>query len=90
LSCPESSSSVPLESVQRLDPAPTERTAAEVVQQDATADGPRDVPRPIGPGRLRALRQAIESGSFPTEEDISSGLERMFMLPPEEPGEPKA
>ncbi len=95
MSCPESSSSVPLESVQRLDPAreglPAEGQEAEQVQQSKLlesegprAEGPRDVPRPIGPSRLRALRESIESGAFPTEEDISSGLERMFMLPPGE------
>ena len=89
LSCPESSSSVPLESAQRLDPARDSVPAeAELVEsQEPGMEGPRDVPRPIGPSRLRALREAIESGAFPTEEDISSGLERMFMLPPEEPGE---
>ena len=97
MSGPESSSSVPLESVQRLDPAheapvdstlPLEGTLADdgplAHGQESASEGPRDVPRPIGPSRLRALRQAIESGAFPTEEDISSGLERMFTMPPEE------
>ena len=96
MSCPESSSSVPLDSVKRLDPArkapldgalplesPLSGDAALGNGQEPASEGPRDVPRPIGPSRLRALRQAIESGAFPTEEDISSGLERMFTMPPE-------
>ncbi len=84
MSCPESSSSVPLDSVKRLDPAQeAPGDAALTPGQEAASEGPRDVPRPIGPSRLRALREAIESGAFPTEADISSGLERMFMMPPE-------
>lgn len=45
---------------------------------DLAQDGPLDVPRPIGPARLRALREAIENGSYPTPEDVRGGLERLF------------
>jgi hypothetical protein len=41
-------------------------------------DGPRDALRPIGPARLRALREAIRSGRYPTDDDVLGGLERML------------
>ena len=34
--------------------------------------------RPVGMKRLKALREAIENGTYPTEEDILGGLERLF------------
>jgi hypothetical protein len=34
--------------------------------------------RPIGPERLRALREAIRTGAYPTEEDVLGGLTRML------------
>ena len=33
---------------------------------------------PIGPERLRALRQAIEDGTYPREADVLGGLERLL------------
>jgi hypothetical protein len=39
--------------------------------------------RPIGPERLRALREAIRDGTYPTEDDVVSGLERMLRSAPE-------
>ncbi|MDJ0974187.1 MAG: hypothetical protein QNJ98_06985 [Planctomycetota bacterium] len=41
-------------------------------------DGPRNVPRPIGPERLRALRERIESGEYPSSDDVAGGLLEMF------------
>jgi hypothetical protein len=40
--------------------------------------GPHDVPRPIGKARLRALREAIRRGTYPTEADVAGGLARML------------
>lgn len=34
--------------------------------------------RPVGLERLKALREAIENGTYPTEEDVLGGLERLF------------
>ena len=48
-----------------------ERVAAEL-------DGPQNVPRPIGPERLRALREQIESGEYPSAEDVAGGLFEIF------------
>lgn len=48
-----------------------ERVASEM-------DGPRNVPRPIGPARLRALRELIESGDYPSSDDVAGGLFEMF------------
>jgi hypothetical protein len=33
---------------------------------------------PIGPERLKALREAIQDGSYPSDEHVLGGLERMF------------
>lgn len=40
--------------------------------------GPQNVPRPIGPERLRALRERIERGEYPSEDDVAGGLFEMF------------
>jgi hypothetical protein len=52
---------------------------------------PKDVPRPIGPERLRALREAIRNGTYPTDADVMGGLVRMFRQPdaPDPEGEAK-
>jgi anti-sigma28 factor (negative regulator of flagellin synthesis) len=52
---------------------------------------PADAPRPIGMDRLRALREAIRNGTYPTDADVVGGLVRMFGEPdaPAAP-EPKA
>ncbi len=59
---------------------------AEVVadeEQSHVPAQPNDVPRPIGPERLKALREAIESGTYPSNDDVRGGLVRMFR-PPED------
>lgn len=35
-------------------------------------------PGPIGPERLRALREAILGGTYPLDQAVTSGLERLF------------
>lgn len=47
-------------------------------QAAASLDGPRDVPRPIGTDRMRALRELIESGQYPSADDVAGGLFQMF------------
>jgi hypothetical protein len=47
-------------------------------EHGATTRAARDVPRPIGPERLRRLRELIESGAYPSDEDVAGGLERLF------------
>jgi anti-sigma28 factor (negative regulator of flagellin synthesis) len=44
---------------------------------------PHDVPRPIGKERLKALREAIRNGTYPSDEDVAGGLARMFGRPGE-------
>jgi hypothetical protein len=34
--------------------------------------------RPIGPAALKALRERIRSGQYPTDEQVQGGLRRMF------------
>jgi len=47
-------------------------------RQDPEQSGPKDPLRPIGTARLRALREAIRNGTYPTEAHIVGGLERLF------------
>lgn len=35
--------------------------------------------RPIGPQRLRELRERIRNGTYPTDQDVEAGLRRMFL-----------
>jgi hypothetical protein len=43
-------------------------------------------PRPIGPERLRALREAILSGAYPGEAEVTDGLASLFRKPGPPPG----
>lgn len=45
-------------------------------------------PRPIGPERLRALREAILNGTYPMEAAVTQGLISLFRspAPPPPPG----
>jgi hypothetical protein len=38
-------------------------------------------PHPIGPEALKALREAIRNGTYPTDRAVESGLLRMFRKP---------
>ena len=51
------------------------------VAEPSTGEGPRDVPTPIGPERLRQLREAIENGTYPNDEDVTRGLDQLFTRP---------
>ena len=51
---------------------------------DASASGAKDKLSPIGPDRLRALREAIENGTYPTEADVLGGLDRLLESPNDE------
>lgn len=42
--------------------------------------GGRDL-KPIGPERLRALREAIRNGTYPSDAHVESGLLRMIARP---------
>ena len=44
------------------------------------AGGGRDPLQPIGRERLKALREAIRNGTYPSEEDVLGGLRRMLEL----------
>ena len=50
----------------------------------ASASGGKDKLSPIGPDRLRALREAIENGTYPTEADVLGGLDRLLESPNDE------
>jgi hypothetical protein len=41
--------------------------------------------RPIGKARLRALREAIRNGTYPSNEFVEQGLFRMFTRPTSRP-----
>ena len=44
----------------------------------ASERGDQDQLRPIGPERLKALREAIRNGTYPTDQDVVGGLTRML------------
>lgn len=46
------------------------------------------VPRPIGPERLRALREAILNGTYPTDSAVTGGLTKLFRQPAPAPSHP--
>ena len=41
----------------------------------------QDPPRPIGPEELKALREAIKSGKYPSDAVVVRGLVRMIRKP---------
>ena len=45
---------------------------------DPQGTGPRDPLEPIGPERLRALREAIQNGTYPLDEHVMGGLGKLF------------
>lgn len=45
-------------------------------------------PRPIGPERLRALREAILSGTYPLDQAATQGLTSLFRGPKAPSGHP--
>ncbi len=52
--------------------------ATQAAQPDPEADGPRDPLEPIGPERLKQLRKMIQEGTYPSDDVVLGGLERMF------------
>ena len=56
-----------------LIPAP-----AALASSGRAGDGPDQPLAPIGPERLKALREAIRSGQYPSDADVVGGLERML------------
>jgi hypothetical protein len=45
---------------------------------EAIGQGP---PRPIGPAALKALREAIKSGKYPSDQAVMRGIVRMIRKP---------
>ena len=52
--------------------------APQQSESESRAPRPADPLRPIGPERLRKLREAIRNGTYPSEADVLGGLQRMF------------
>lgn len=69
-------------------PAPPRPEALETADPAVSRKAPRghelgdaqDL-RPIGKARLKALREAIRSGTYPSNEFVEQGLFRMFSRP---------
>ena len=59
-------------------PDPKAPAASPVAPADAFAHKP---PKPIGPEALKALREAIKSGKYPSDDAVRSGLERLIRRP---------
>jgi hypothetical protein len=61
--------------------APETPIAARPRRLEPPAKPPADAPKPIGMDRLRALREAIRNGTYPTQTDVVGGLVRMLGEP---------
>jgi hypothetical protein len=65
-----------------LDPAVADAVRPEPNGPEGTPPAAEAPPEadlfPIGIERLRQLREAIRSGTYPTERDVVEGLARMF------------
>ena len=55
---------------------PQEEPASK--RQKPSESAPRDALAPIGTARLLALREAIRNGTYPTDDQLMGGLERLF------------
>lgn len=64
------------EAVKPADPAAGPRTSGRGHELGDAQDL-----RPIGKARLKALREAIRNGTYPTNEFVEQGLLRMFTRP---------
>lgn len=70
------------------EPAAAPELADEPSRSDASPSDPSGLPRvrkkkmaPIGPDALRALRERIRSGQYPSDEVVRDGLERLIRRP---------
>jgi hypothetical protein len=62
-------------------PEPDGARPGEVTSPSVPTAFAEDRPRPIGPERLKALREAIRDGTYPLDRAVQSGLLRMFRKP---------
>lgn len=59
-------------------PNPNASDAKAATVPPAPAADDASAPRPIGPERLRALREAILNGTYPSESAVTEGLSSLF------------
>jgi hypothetical protein len=74
-------------------PAPDKKPAPRVAARASDAPAPKPTARPntgpfarkpirpIGPTAMKALREAIKSGSYPSDAAVLGGLQRMLEKP---------
>lgn len=62
-------------------PAPVRDATPAAGEPAPLGDEARRPMRPIGPDALRALREAIRSGRYPSEDVVRDGLERLIRRP---------
>ena len=67
---------------QTFDQRPSHEAQAEgAVRRSRPKEAQGSDLRPIGPKRLRELREAIRNGTYPSDEYVEKGLLRMFGRP---------
>lgn len=80
----------PVESAPVATPPPSPAPSADVTSRpdaERTTAGPvagpfaHRPPKPIGPEAMKALREAIKSGKYPTDDAVRAGLERLIRRP---------
>ncbi len=63
------------------DPGPADRAPADLASGEGGAVLPpvaRKPMKPIGPAALKALREAIRSGTYPSDDVVRDGIERLI------------
>jgi|GEM_PF-5288614 len=61
--------------------APCEGTASSSPAPASSSPFAHKPPKPIGPEAMRALREAIRSGRYPSDDVVRRGLERLIRRP---------
>ena len=69
------------ENADRTPVAPCEGTEPNSSAPASSSPFAHKPPKPIGPAAMKALRDAIRSGTYPSEDVVRRGLERLIRRP---------
>jgi len=69
------------ENAEKTPLAPCEGTEPRSPAPASSSPFAHKPPKPIGPEAMKALREAIRSGKYPSEDVVRRGLERLIRRP---------
>lgn len=69
------------ENAEQTPVAPCEGTESSSPAPASSSPFAHKPPKPIGPAAMKALREAIRSGKYPSEDVVRRGLERLIRRP---------